>query len=162
MNEAEAIELKVYRMDVDFWATACKTVRPMLSDRCLSALSCLSVCLSVLSVTLVCCGQTVRWIKVKLGVHVGLGPDHIVLDEDQLRSLKRGTAVHFSPHVYCGQTAGWIKMPHGTEVGLSPINIVFDADLDQSPQGTEPPNFQPMFVVATKRLDGSRCHLVRR
>ena len=26
----------------DFWATVCKTVRPMLSDRCLS---CLSVCL---------------------------------------------------------------------------------------------------------------------
>jgi len=36
-----------------FWATVCKTVRPMLSDRCLS---CLSVCLSV---TLVYCGQTV-------------------------------------------------------------------------------------------------------
>ena len=29
-----------------FWATVCKTVRPMLSDRCLSVLSCpvLSVC----------------------------------------------------------------------------------------------------------------------
>ena len=40
-----------------FWTTACKTVRPMLSDRCLSV--CLSVCLSCLSVTLVYCGQTV-------------------------------------------------------------------------------------------------------
>jgi len=37
-----------------FWATVCKTVRPMLSNRVV--LSVLSVCLSV---TLVYCGQTV-------------------------------------------------------------------------------------------------------
>jgi len=52
----------------------------MVSARCLSVLSvCLSVCLSV---TLVYCGQTVGWIKIKLGVEVGLGPGHIVLDGD--------------------------------------------------------------------------------
>jgi len=37
-------------MRTHFWATVCKTVRPMLSDSCLSVLSCivcLSVCLSV-------------------------------------------------------------------------------------------------------------------
>ena len=44
-------------------------------------LSCL-FCLSVLSVTLVYCGQTVGWIKIKLGTEVGLGPGHTVLDED--------------------------------------------------------------------------------
>ena len=34
----------------NFWATVCKTVRPMLSDRCPLCLSvCLSVCLSCLS-----------------------------------------------------------------------------------------------------------------
>ena len=37
-----------------FWATVCKTVRPMLSDSCLSVLSC-----HVMSVTFVHCGQTV-------------------------------------------------------------------------------------------------------
>jgi len=47
-----------------FWATVCKTVRPMLSVRCpvcpvLSVLSCLSV-------TFVHCGQTVGWVKTKL------------------------------------------------------------------------------------------------
>jgi len=47
-----------------FGATVCKTVRPMLSDRC-------PVCLSVLSVTLMCCGQKVGRIKMKLGVQVG-------------------------------------------------------------------------------------------
>jgi len=33
-----------------------------------------SLCLSVLSVTLVYCGQTVGWNKMKLGKEVGLGP----------------------------------------------------------------------------------------
>ena len=46
-----------------FWATVCKTVRPMLSDRCLV---CLSV-MFVLSATLVYYGQTVGRIKMKLG-----------------------------------------------------------------------------------------------
>ena len=76
-------------------------------------LSCLSVCLSV---TLVYCGQTVGYIKMKLGMDVGLGPDHIVLD--------RGLA---------------------------------------SPQkGGHSPNFRPIMSIVAKRLDGSRCHLVRR
>jgi len=41
-----------------------------------------TVVLSCLSVTLVYCGQTVGWIKFKLGKEVGLGPDHILLDGD--------------------------------------------------------------------------------
>ena len=56
----------------NFWATLCKTVHLVLSDRCLS------VCLSVLSVTFLYCGQTVGRIKIKLGTQVGLGPGHIV------------------------------------------------------------------------------------
>jgi len=63
-------------MRISFWATICKTVRPMLST---VVLACLSVCLSVM---LVYCGQTVGWIKMKLGTEVGLGPGHIVLDRD--------------------------------------------------------------------------------
>jgi len=50
----------------------------MLSDWC-------PVCLSV-AVALVYCGQTVEWIKMKLGIRVGLGPGHIVLDEDPYSS----------------------------------------------------------------------------
>ena len=46
----------------NFWTTVCKTVRPVLSDHCLS----------VLYVTLVYCGQTVQWIKMKFGVQVAL------------------------------------------------------------------------------------------
>jgi len=71
-----------------FWATVCKTVCPVLSDHCLV---CLSV-LSVLSVTLVYCGQTVGRIKIKLGMQVGLGPGHTVLDGDPAPLPQRGTA----------------------------------------------------------------------
>jgi len=61
---------------VRFWATVCKTVRPLLSGY-----QPFAAC-PVLSVTLVYCGQTVEWIKMKLGMQVGLGPGHIVLDGD--------------------------------------------------------------------------------
>ena len=43
----------------------------------------LSVCLSLLSITLVYCGQTAEWIKMKLGTKVDLGPGHIVLLVDR-------------------------------------------------------------------------------
>jgi len=63
-------------------------------------------CLSCLSVTLVYCGQTVGWIKMKLGMQVGLGPGHIVLDGTQLPLPQRGgRAPQFLAHFYCGQTA---------------------------------------------------------
>ena len=54
----------------------------MLSVRC-------PVCLSV---TFVHCGQTVGRIKMKLGMQVGLGPGHIVLDGDAAPPPQRGTA----------------------------------------------------------------------
>ena len=63
----------------------------MLSDCCLQ-----SVC-PVLSVTLVYSGQTVGWIKMKLGMEVGLGPGHIVLDGDPAPPPQRGTAPNFRP-----------------------------------------------------------------
>jgi len=66
----------------------------MLSVRCLSDLSCLNVCLSM---TLVYCGQMIGWIKMKLGMEVGLGPAHIVLDRDPAPPPQRGTAPNFRP-----------------------------------------------------------------
>jgi len=96
--------------------------------------------------TLVYCGQTVEWIKMKLGKEVGLGPGHIVLDEDP-----KGHSPQFSAHVCCGQMARWIKMPLGTEVGLGPGDIVLDGDLCPPKKWGTAPNFQPMSVVA-KRL----------
>jgi len=43
---------------------------------------------SVLSVTFVYCDQMVAWIKMKLGMQVGLVPGHIVLDGDPAFPLK--------------------------------------------------------------------------
>jgi len=78
----------------NFWATVCKTVR--ISYRTVVCLSCpvLSVCLSM---TLVYCGQTVGWIKMKLGIQVGLGPGHIAIDEDSTPLVERSTAVSSPP-----------------------------------------------------------------
>jgi len=63
------------------------------------------VCLSCLSVTLVYCGQVVRWIRMPLGTKVCLGPGNIVLDGNPgSPPQKRGTAPsHFSVHVYSDQ-----------------------------------------------------------
>jgi len=58
-----------------------------------------------------------------------------------------------------GGEDGWIKVPLGTEVVLGPSHIVLDGDLAPPYKGAQPPLFGP-FIVA-KRLDGSRCHLVR-
>jgi len=71
----------------------------MLSDRCLSGTvsTVLSVCLSVcLSATLAYCGQTVELIKMPLGMEIGLGPGHTVLDGDPALKGHRPTP-NFQP-----------------------------------------------------------------
>jgi len=146
-----------------YWPTVCKTVRPMLSVRCLSV-CCLSVCLfcPVLTVTLMYCRQTVGRIKMKLGMRVSLGPGHIVLHGHTVPLPQRGTALQLSADICCGQTARWIKMPLGKKVGLDPTDIVLDGKPAAPPQkGHNSPNFRPMSIVP-KRLDGSRYHLVWR
>jgi len=60
---------------------------------------------------------------MKLGMQVGLGPGHIVLDGDPAPPPPKGHSLQFSAHVHCGQTARWIKMALGMEVGLSPCLI---------------------------------------
>ena len=63
-------------------------VRPILSDHCLC----------VLSVTLVYCGQRVGWIKLTLGLQVGLGPGHIVLGDPAPPLPQKGfTAPNIQP-----------------------------------------------------------------
>jgi len=94
-----------------------------------------------------------------LGREVSLSSGDIALDGDRAPP-KKGAHPQFSAHVYCGQTTGCISIPLGTEVGLDPGDIVLDGDPAPPKRGTAP-NFRPMSIVA-KRLDGSRCHLVRR
>jgi len=73
--------------------------------------------------------QKAGWIKMPLGMDVGLGPGHIVLDGYLAAPPKMGQSPQFSAHVCCGQRgcqAGWIKMPLGTEVGLGRGDIVYN------------------------------------
>ena len=110
----------------------------------------------------ICCGQMAGWIKMPLGLQVGLSSGDFVLDGDPaLPSQKGGEVPKFSAHVYCGKTAGWINMALGMEVGLSSGDFVLDGDPALLPKkGAEPlPNFWPISIVA-RWLDTSRFHLV--
>ena len=117
--------------------------------------------------TLVYCGQTVGWIKMKLGMQVGLGPGHIVLDGDPAAPPpKWGGAPKISARLL--RPNGWMDQD-GTWHGRRPQpRRVLDGDPAPFPPpqkgggGTARlPNFRPMSVVA-KWLDGLRCHLVWR
>jgi len=85
---------------------------------------------------------------MKVGIEVGLGPGHIVLDGDLAPPPKKGQRPPFFAHVCCGQTAGWMKMPLGMEVGLRPCDIVLDWDPAPPKKGhsTHPPLFGPCLL----------------
>jgi len=130
-----------------FWATVCKTFRPMVSVRCLS-------CLSGLSVTFVHCGQTVGQIKMKLGMRVGLGPGHIVFGGNPALPPLKG---HSPPPIF----GPYLLRPNGcmdqdvTWYGARPrfrrLCVRWGPRSPLPKRG--PPNFRPMFIAA-KRLDG--------
>jgi len=92
-----------------FWATVCKTVRLMLSDRCPVWLSCLVCNVGVLWPN-GCMHQDETW-------HVGRPMprpwSHCVRWGPSSRSPK-GHSPQFSARICCGQMAKWIKMPLGT------------------------------------------------
>ena len=110
------------------------------------------------------CNQMAGWMKLVLGMEVGLSPGDFVLDGDTALP-KKGTEhpPQFSANLYCAKTAGCITMPLGMEVGLSPGDFVFDGDpAPSAKRGQSPlPNFRLMPIVA-KRLDGSRWRLAWR
>ena len=86
------------------------------------------------------------WIKMPLGIEVGLDPSDIMLDGNPLPLLKRGTEPPISTHVYCGQTAAWIKMPLDVEVGLGPDDVVLDGDPSPALKRGTPPIFSPCLL----------------
>ena len=141
--------------------TVCKTVRPMLSDRCLSVseLSVLFVCLSVSDVGVLCPNG---WIDQDETWHAGRPrpSPHCIRWGPSSPSPKKGGAPHLSAHICYGQMAARTKMPLGMEVGLGPGDFVLNWDQAPPPQkGRRPsPNFRPMSIVA-KWLDGSSWQL---
>ena len=115
------------------------------------------------------CGQTAGWMKVVLGMEVGLSPGDFVLDGDPVPFPQKRSEPppQFSAHFYCGQTARCIKMPLGMDVGLSPGDFLLYGDpvlppeqrggghivLDGFPalreRRTASPSFRLMSIVAT-------------
>jgi len=64
------------------------------------------------------------WIKMSLGMEVGLSPGDFELDGDPASPLLKGHIPQFLSSVRCGQTTGWMKTPLGTEIDLGPGHIV--------------------------------------
>jgi len=106
----------------------------------------------VLSVCPVCnvdvCGQTVGRIKTKLGMRVGIGPGHSVLDGDQ-RSLPKGVEPPiFGPYLlwpngWMDQDTTWCEGRHW----LRSQCVTWEPS---SPQRDTAPNFWPMSIVANQ------------
>jgi len=85
-----------------------------------------------------------------LGVEVGLGPGHIVLDGDPALPSPKVHSPQFLAHICCGQMAGWIKMPLGGEIG--PSDIVLDGDpAPPRPKGAEPQFSSHVYCGQTAR-----------
>ena len=66
------------------------------------------------------CGQTAGWIKMALGMEVGLGPGHIVLDGDPAPlPRKGGSTPNFRPIFIVAKRLDAPRCQLGMEVGLS-------------------------------------------
>ena len=132
---------------------------------CYQTVVCLSVCLScpVRDVGVLYSGQSVLRIKMKLGMQVGFGPGHIVLDGDAAPPPLKGHSPQFSSNVRCGQTTEWMKTPLGTEVDLSPGHIVLDGVPAPRERGTAAPIFSAHICCSHGRpsqLLLSSCYLL--
>jgi len=102
-----------------FWWPQCTPQAKRFRPLSVCTLPC-PVCLSE---TLVYCGQTVGWIKIKLAMQVGLGSGHIVFRWRPNSPCANGDSPQFSVHVCCCQMAGCIKMPLGIEVGSAQATL---------------------------------------
>jgi len=120
-------------MLTDVWATVCKTVCPIPSDRCLSCLSVLSVC-------------NVGWMDQDETWHAGRPrpwPHWVRWGPSSPSPKGAQPPPQFSAHTWYGQMAGWIKMPLGMELGFGPGDFVSDGDPAPLTQkgGGAPPHF---------------------
>ena len=86
------------------------------------------------------------WIKMPLGMELGLSPGDFVLDGDP-------APPQFSANFCCARTAGCIKTPLGMELGLSPGDVVLDGDSTPSQKGAEPPVFGASLLWPNDRMD---------
>jgi len=105
-----------------------------------------------------------------LGTEVGIGPGHMVLYGDAAspplpRKGGGRAAPNFRPMSIVAKRLNGCqdlndKMPVDTEIGLGRVVLDGDPTIPSPERDTAAPIFLPTSIVA-KRLDGSRCHLVR-
>ena len=82
----------------------------------------------------VCCGQTAGWIKMPLGMEVGLGPGH------KLPGLKGAQSPLFG-YVYCGQSARRMMGQYATWYESRPRPRPHCVRKKLPPKGAQPPIF---------------------
>jgi len=70
------------------------------------------------------CGQMAGWIRIRLGIEVGLFPGDIVLDGNPSPPRKETQHSHFSAHVYCSQTVAHLSKCWALVAVLFPIIYV--------------------------------------
>ena len=101
------------------------------------------------------CGQTTAWIKMVVGIEVGVSPRDFMLYGDPAPPQKGAEPPpQFSAHFYYEQTAGCIKMPLSLEVGISPGDFVLDGDPAPFPKSGPPKkNFDPYLLWPNGWMD---------
>jgi len=99
------------------------------------------------------CGQTVGQIKLKLGMQVGLGPGHIVLDGDPAPLPKEASPSIFNP---CPLSSnGWMDQDgtwHGGGLRSRPHFARWGPTTPQK-GGTQPPIFGPCILWPNGWMD---------
>jgi len=97
------------------------------------------------------CGQTVGQIKMKLGMQLGLGPGHIVLDGDPAALPQRAQPPIFGPY---------LLRPNGcmdqdaTSYGARPLCVRWGPRSPSPKRGQSPThNFWPMFIGPNGWID---------
>ena len=109
------------------------------------------VCPVCLSVTLVYCGQTVGWIKMKLGMQVGLAPGHIVLDGDPAPpSQKKGTEpLNFRPMPIVAKRLDGSRCHLLWRYASAQATLCY-VGTSRPKKGGTAPNFRPMSIAAKR------------
>jgi len=123
-----------------FWATVCKTVRPMLSDRCRP------VCNVGVLLLNGWMDQDGTWHALHAG-RPRPWPHCVRWGPSSPPPKGHSPPPQFSAHICWGQMAAWIKMPLGMEVDLDQGDFVLDGDPGPSPKRGQspPPQFSAHF-----------------
>jgi len=119
------------------------------------------------------CSQTFRWIKMSLGMVVGLGPGHVVLDGHPAppSPLQKGGTAPFSAHMlwpnaWMDQDATWYRgrprsRRHRVRWGTQSRRHCVSWG-PSSPKRDTAPTFRPMSLVAKRSpISATAEHLFR-